>query len=73
MIGYALCHLELPPLCQKSMVVHINLSYSGLKDSALASGSSKSVSILMLIESLFSQVFNKTFYGIMDATLSMSM
>ena len=69
MIGCALCRLELPSLCQKLMVVHVSLCYPRLEDTAVASGNNNSVFLLMLIEPLFSQVFDTTFYGIVDAML----
>ena len=69
MIGCALCHLELSSLYQKSMVVLVSLCDPRLEDNAIASDSSSFVFLLMLIEPLFSQVFNMSFYGIMDAML----
>ena len=43
--------------------------YPRLEDNAAGSGRSSSVFLLMLIVPLFPQVFNTTFYGIVDAML----
>ena len=50
----------------KSLVCH---RYPRLKDNAAASGRFSFVFLLMLIVPLFPQVFNTTFYGIVDAML----
>ena len=69
MVDCGLYHLELAYLSCNSQVLHINLYYLQLEDTTAVSGSVQFARILILILPLIHQVFNPSFYDIIDSRL----